>query len=141
MCRNNAEKRCRSGVGRSDMKYAAADWVEGFARTQPHAPAVHNFATGERRSWAELDRRVGEIAHALRHRLGLAPGDRIVNISDGGLRHFELQFACARAGLVWAPLNFRHTESELSRACLQIKPKLMLTDSAWGSMARDVAAK
>ena len=91
--------------------------MANFARTQPDAPALRNFDTGETRSWSELDRRVGRIAHVLRHRLGLAPGDRIANISDGDLRHFELQFACARAGLVWVPLNFRHTAFELVRAC------------------------
>ena len=122
------------------MKYAAADWVANFARTQPDAPALTNFDTGEKRSWAELDARVGQIAYALRHVLGLERGDRIANISDGDLRHFELQFACARAGLVWVPLNFRHTVLELSRACREMAPKLMLTDSVWGHVAREVAA-
>jgi fatty-acyl-CoA synthase len=122
------------------MKYAAADWVAGFARTQPNAPALRNFNTGESRSWAQLDLRVGQIAHSLRARLGLAPGDRIVNISDGDLRHFELQFACARAGLIWVPLNFRHTPVELYRACRDMQPKLMLTDAVWSAMARGVAA-
>jgi fatty-acyl-CoA synthase len=122
------------------MKYAAADWVGNYARTQPDAPALRNFDSGETRTWAELDRRVGQIAHALRNVLGLARGDRIANISDGDLRHFELQFACARAGLVWMPLNFRHTPVELGRACREMKPKLMLTDAVWGDLARQVAA-
>ncbi len=123
------------------MKYGAADWVANFARTQPDAPALDNFDTGESRSWKELDGRVGQIAHTLRTKLGLQPGDRIANISDGDLRHFELQFACARAGLVWVPLNFRHTALELARACREMTPKLMLTDAVWGGIARDVAAE
>ena len=121
------------------MKYASADWVADYARTQPDAPALHNFDTGERRSWRELDRRVGQIAHFLRHGLGLALGDRIANISDGDLRHFELQFACVRAGLVWVPLNFRHTNFELSRACREMRPRLMLTDETWRATAGEVA--
>lgn len=123
------------------MSYAAADWVGNYARTQPDAPALHNHDSGELRSWADLDRRVGEIAHALTHRLGLKRGDRIANISDGDIRHFELQFACARAGLVWVPLNFRHTIVELARACREMQPKLMLTDKVWGGLARQVAAE
>ncbi|MGH6614444.1 AMP-binding protein [Sphingomonas sp.] len=122
------------------MKYAAADWVGNYARTQPHAPALSNFDSGETRTWAELDLRVGRIAHALRHVLGLERGDRIANISDGDLRHFELQFACARAGLVWVPLNFRHTAVELGRACREMRPQIMLTDKVWGALAREVAA-
>lgn len=123
------------------MKYASADWVADFARTQPDAPALHNFDSGERRSWRELDHRVGQIAHFLRQGLGLRPGDRIANVSDGDLRHFELQFACARAGLIWAPLNFRHTPFELVRACREMQPRLMLTDAVWGSTANEVAAE
>jgi fatty-acyl-CoA synthase len=121
--------------------FAAADWVADFARTQPDARALTNFDTGETRSWAELDARVGQIAHALVHRLGLAPGDRIANVSDGDLRHFELQFACARAGLVWVPLNFRHAAVELARACREMRPKLMLLDETWGGLAREVVAE
>jgi fatty-acyl-CoA synthase len=123
------------------MQYAAADWVANYARTQPEARALTNFDTGETRSWAELDARVGQIAHALRYELGLQRGDRIANISDGDLRHFELQFACARAGLVWVPLNFRHTIVELSRACREMQPRLMLTDAVWAETARAVAAE
>lgn len=123
------------------MKYGAADWVANFARTQPDAPALDNFDTGESRTWKELDQRVGRVAYALRHKLGLKPGDRIANISDGDLRHFELAFACARAGLVWVPMNFRHTKFELARACREMTPKLMLTDETWGQIAGEVAAE
>lgn len=124
-------------MGKLKQGYAAADWVADYARTQPDARAFTNFDTGETRSWAELDARVGQIAHVLVHRLGLQRGDRIVNISNGDLRHFELQFACARAGLVWVPLNFRHTITELTRACREMQAKLMLTDAAWGDLARE----
>lgn len=125
----------------SKAGFAAADWVADYARTQGDARALTNFDTGETRSWAELDARVGQIAHALVNRLGLRRGDRIANISDGDLRHFELQFACARAGLVWVPLNFRHTAAELARACREMSPKLMLTDATWGAIAREVAGE
>lgn len=121
------------------MRFAAADWVAHYARTQPDAPALRNHESGEARTWAELDTRVGRIAHALVHDLGLSPGERIVNLSDGDLRHFELQFACARAGLVWAPLNFRNTASELAAMCADLRPGLMITDAVWQDLANQVA--
>ena len=120
------------------MKHAAADWIAHYARTQPNAPALCNYETGEARTWSELNDRVGQIAHALVHTLGLSRGDRIVNISDGDLRHFELQFACARTGLVWAPLNFRNTAIELSSVCRDLRPALMITDLVWQDLARAV---
>ena len=120
------------------MKHTAADWVAHYALTQPSAPALRNFEGGESRTWRALDDRVGQMAHALIHRLGLSPGDRIVNISDGDLRHFELQFACVRTGMVWAPLNFRNTAYELASVCRDLRPALMLTDSVWQNQARAV---
>src|SRR3546814_9377813 len=106
--------RGEDGVDRLTTKFAAADWVEHYARTQPDAVALRNYDTGETRTWAELEQRVAQLAGALRHELGLAPGDRICNLSDGDMRHFEMQFACMRAGLVWVPLNFRLTAPELA---------------------------
>ncbi len=120
------------------MKQVAADWVAHYALTQPSAVALSNFETGETRTWRQLDERVGQIAHALIHTLGLAPGDRIVNISDGDLRHFELQFACVRAGTVWTPLNFRNTAVELAAVCRDLRPALMLTDAVWHELAQAV---
>jgi fatty-acyl-CoA synthase len=120
------------------MRFAAADWVAHYARTQPAALALANHEGGETRTWAELDVRVGQIADALVNGLGLARGDRIVNLSNGDLRHFELQFACARAGLVWAPLNFRNTSLELTALCEGLRPALMITDSVWGDLATTV---
>lgn len=122
-------------------KFAAADWVEHHARTQSGAIALRNHDTGETRTWVELEARVGQIAWALRHGLGLNPGDRICNLSDGDIRHFEMQFACARAGLVWVPLNFRLTAPELAELVRELSPKLMLTDPQWESVARDVAER
>lgn len=121
------------------MRQHGADWVAHYALTQPDAPALRNLDTDERLTWSQFDRRVGEIAHLLVHDLGLSRGDRIVNVSNGDIRHFLLQFACIRAGLVWAPLNFRHTVAEMASVSRDLAPKLMLTDATWSAVAEDVA--
>jgi fatty-acyl-CoA synthase len=109
--------------------------------TKPDALALRHHDTGETRTWAEFDARVAQLAHALRHKLGLAPGDRIANLSDGDIRHFELMYACARAGLVWVPLNFRLTAAELAGLTRDLSPRLMLTDRVWRDVAADVVAR
>ena len=125
----------------SKTRIAAADWVAHYAMTKPHALALQHHDTGETRTWAEFEARVARIAYALRHKLGLSPGDRIVNLSDGDIRHFELLYACARAGLVWVPLNFRLTAEELAGLTRELSPKLMLTDRVWRETAADVVAR
>lgn len=119
-------------------RFAAADWVAHYATTRPEAVVLQQHDTGETRTWAELDARVGQLAYALRHRLGLSPGDRIVNLSDGDIRHFEWLFACARAGLVWVPLNFRLTAAELADLARELSPGLMVTDRTWSAVAAEV---
>ncbi len=123
-----------------EPKMAAADWVAHYARTQPHSVALCNYDTGETRTWAELERRVRRMAHALRHEFGVAPGERIVGLANGDIRFFELQFACVRAGVVLAPLNFRLAAPELAALCVDLAPKLMVTDNAWGDVAREVCS-
>ena len=117
-------------------KDPTADWVAHYGSTTPRAIALRNHESGETRTWAELDKRVGRLAHVLRNELGVQRGDRIVNLSNGDLRHFEFQFACLRAGLIWAPLNFRLTPTELAGLCEDLQPALMVTDEAWGANAR-----
>ncbi|QGZ93793.1 AMP-binding protein [Terricaulis silvestris] len=118
---------------------AAADWPAHYGRTKPQAIALRNHESNETRTWAQLDKRVGKLAHVLRNDLGLKPGDRVVNLSNGDIRHFELQFACARAGLIWAPLNFRLTTTELAGLCEDLQPGLMVTDDAWSAAAREAS--
>jgi fatty-acyl-CoA synthase len=125
----------------STTKIAAADWVAHYALTKPDALALRHHDTGETRSWAEFESRVAQISYALRHKLGLAPGDRIANLSDGDIRHFELLYACARIGLVWVPLNFRLTAAELAGLTRELSPRLMLTDRVWRDVAADVVGR
>jgi fatty-acyl-CoA synthase len=115
------------------------DWVAHYARTQPARIALANSDTGEVHSWGQLEERVGRLAFALRNEMRLAPGDRIVTLTNGDMRCLELQFACLRVGLALAPLNFRLTAPELVQACAELRPQLMITDRVWGDLARKVA--
>ncbi len=60
---------------------------------------------------------------------------------DGDIRSFELQFACMRAGIILAPLNFRLAVPELALLCRELEPALMVADPAWMAVADDVAAQ
>lgn len=123
------------------MQLIAADWVAHHARTRAAQIALRNLESGESRTWEALESRVGRLAHALLHELGLGKGDRVATLTHGNLRSFELQFACMRAGLVLAPLNFRLAVPELVAACEEVSPRLMITDENWSTAAREVAAK
>jgi fatty-acyl-CoA synthase len=121
-------------------KFAPADWVEHHARLKPYDCALHSVDSSEKRTWGELEERVSRLAHGLRHEFGIAPGERIVTLMDGDIRSFELQFACMRAGIIMAPLNFRLAAVELGGLCRELEPALLVSDASWAKVADAVAA-
>ena len=121
------------------MHAAIGDWVAHHARMRPDAVALRALETGEARTWRELDVRVGRLAHALRHGLGLQPGARVAVLSDGDIRVLELQFACIRAGLTFVPLNFRLTLAELADLCRRLDVACLFGDRVWADTSAALA--
>ena len=68
---------------------------------------------GQRRSFAETNKRVNRLAHALR-KLGIQPGDRIGMLQVNCPQYVETYFASAKLGAIFVPLNFRAKADELS---------------------------
>lgn len=77
-------------------------------------------------TYAELDRRVDDMAAGLRV-LGLVPGDRIGLWAPNRADWVVLQFATARAGLVLVNLNPAYRAPELAYALQQVEAKALIT--------------
>ena len=80
---------------------------------------------GVRWSWAELKRRVDNLACALR-RLGLAPGERIGIWSQNCSEWVLTQFATAKAGLILVNINPAYRRSELEFALNKVRCKALV---------------
>lgn len=65
-----------------------------------------------RLSYAELNRRVNQAAHALAG-LGLQTGERLAILSDNSARYLETYLAAAKLGVSVTPLNTRLGDDEL----------------------------
>lgn len=116
------------------------DWVAYHAMTRPGKIAVHCADTGESRTWAEFDRRVGAVAGGLRDALGVRPGDRVCLLAENDVRTFELHFACVRLGAIFAPLNWRLELAELSGIVEDCKPAVLVHDDEYEDAAGRLAA-
>lgn len=121
------------------MKPWVKDWVSYHSVRQPDAPAVTCVERSLTVTWDELERRVGRLAHLLRHRFGLQPRDRVAMIAENDTRIFELQFACMRAGLILVPLSWRLAVGELVTLVNDAEPALMFYDETWREMGDAVA--
>jgi fatty-acyl-CoA synthase len=121
------------------MKPRVHDWVAYHGARTPAAKAVTCVETGVTLTWGELDRRVGRLAHLLRHRFGLQPRDRVATIAENDTRTFELQFACMRAGLILVPMSWRLALGEMVTLAKDAEPKIIFYDELWREMGDAVA--
>ena len=98
----------------------------------PGKPAL--VCDGAERSWAELDRRVTMLANAFLE-AGLRGGDRVAVLLGNCSEYFEIYFACARAGLVAVPVNYRLAGPELDQVIGHAQPSLLITDAEYAGQA------
>jgi len=97
-----------------------ADTLDALFRARVQAAGVAPFlaASGREQGWREFDQRVDRWARRLLE-AGLRRGDRVAAILPNGDAPLLLLLACARARLVFAPVNPALTAAELA-AVLQV---------------------
>ena len=84
-----------------------AELIRWRAERHPDLAAIRY--DGKTQTYGELNRSSSELAGGLADQLKLAPGDRVTIIDKNCPEYLELIFACDKAGLVVAPLNWRLT--------------------------------
>src|SRR5512132_1709758 len=99
------------------------------AALSPSRTALVDVVNQKRMTYGELDRRVRRLANALVGELGLEKGARVANLSKNSAEYLECYYACARAGLVTQPLNWRLGEDELARIVKDGEPSVILSST------------
>jgi acyl-CoA synthetase (AMP-forming)/AMP-acid ligase II len=113
------------------------DLFANAARAVPDRLAV---ALGEGGlTFGQLHHRGDELARGLA-RLGLAPGDRLAVWADTSLDVVPLFVACARLGLVFAPLNGRWGPEEARAVLARAGASVLATDAAHAADGAALAA-
>ncbi|MFM7349060.1 MAG: long-chain-fatty-acid--CoA ligase [Erythrobacter sp.] len=94
-----------------------------WAASQPDAPAIEG---GEHAfSYGELDRLSRQIIALLAAR-GIAPGDRVAFLGKNVPSYGLLYCACARAGVVIAPIGWRLAPREIAYILADTQAKLLV---------------
>ena len=122
------------------MAIPTYDWIAHYASTRGDCVAMEDLATGRSFTYAEFDQRVGRLAAGLRARFGVARGDRVAVLAHNSSDLFEMQFACARIGAVFAPMNWRLTVPELRFIVGDCEPVVMFYDPEFGDAALELSA-
>ena len=107
--------------------YTIGQWITNSASLTPDRVAIEYL--DRLVSYRELDDAstrlaIGLLAH------GLVRADRIVTLTENRLEQVELFFACAKAGLILAPLNGHSSAVELAGQLESFDPALAVASRA-----------
>lgn len=120
------------------MSITAHDWIDYHARVSPGREAIHDLASGRRFTYAQFDVRIAQLARHLQS-LGVGERDRVAVLSHNDSDVFEIQFACARLGAIFLPLNWRLAVPELEYICQDATPKVLIYGVEFADVAEKVA--
>jgi fatty-acyl-CoA synthase len=107
-------------------------WLRNTARRTPQRVAIDYL--GREVTYAELDRRSDALAATLLAR-GLVRGDRVATLTGNSPEHVVVFFACAKAGFVLLPLNWRLAAPELRFQLEDAEPSAFLVESEYEALA------
>jgi fatty-acyl-CoA synthase len=107
-------------------------WIRDRARTTPARVAID--CRGVETTYAELDDRSERLAAGLLA-AGLVRGDRVATLTATSAEHVVVFFACAKAGLILQPLNWRLAEPELAYQLADAEPAVLLHSDEYAAVA------
>jgi fatty-acyl-CoA synthase len=108
--------------------------VDGPARLARHAreipgkTACIDLGSGRRLTYGQLDAWVDRCAAWLEAALGSPAGERVAVLARNSVDVLALQLACARAGAIFQPLNWRLPGPELAVLVDDARPALLVYD-------------
>ena len=116
--------------------HTLGQWIRNSASRTPDRVAIDYL--GHEVTYAELDRRSEALADALLER-GLRRGDRVATLTGNSPDHVIAFFACAKAGFMLLPLNWRLSAPELRYQLDDSEPAVFLVEDEYAELAAATA--
>ena len=98
-----------------------------------HANRLATVDGTQRLTWAELDKRVTNLARWLLAR-GIAPGDRIALLLTDGAPFLTTLLACGRIGAIAVLLNWRLAPAEIGWICSNAEPAMTFANPRFAAL-------
>ena len=108
--------------------------IGAHAARIPNKPALVDAATGQVRTFAELDDRTARLAHLLAE-AGLADGDGVAALLANQLEYFDAAWATQRSGLYLTPVNWHLTAEEAAYIISDCDARALITAPGLISLA------
>ncbi|MDP6979697.1 MAG: acyl-CoA synthetase [Myxococcota bacterium] len=105
-----------------------------WARIHPDKAAVVNTATGEERTYRELDERSNRLAQLL-HAQGLRRGDHVALLMENHVAYFDVAWAALRSGLYLTAVNRYLTADEAGYIVDDCEARVVVSSRAMAEVA------
>jgi len=109
-----------------------------WAKSHPAKPAYVMVGSRETVTFAALETRANQTAHALRE-AGCKPGDTIAFFAENSPRYFEICWAAQRAGLYYVCISSRLTAPEVQYILEDSGARLLVAGHSKASVAKEAA--
>ncbi len=106
------------------------------AAKYPDKPAVL-YEDRATLTWSQLDERANRVANALTG-LGVQQGDRVNLLARNRPNCVEALFGCAKAGIIYSPLNYRFAPEELVYVINDAGAEVLLCDVEYAETIRSI---
>jgi fatty-acyl-CoA synthase len=124
----------------SPYRPVVGDLLDINTERAPSKEAVIDPARDVALTWAELNDQVSRLANFLID-MGIKPGDRIAVFLRDSIEFVTSLFAVAKAGCVFAPLNYRLAPEELRYVLNDCKTKVLIFDRNGSEVLDRIRAK
>ena len=111
-----------------------ADITAKWAGLDPKREALVDTTTGERMTFGALHDKSTRLANAWLG-AGVAKGDRVAVLAKNSIDYFIVYFACARAGFIAQPLNWRLGAEEMQRILEDGAPSVLVSAPEFRELA------
>lgn len=105
------------------------DALAYHAKWRAEKLACVDLESGQRWSYADLDRDVNLAAAWLTAQLGPASGARMATLARNSVSLLIVHLACVRAGAIYAPFNWRLSVAELAALVRDAEPAILIHES------------
>jgi len=95
---------------------------------------------GQRFTFSQLNERANRLANALAG-IGVGKGDRVAILQVNSNHSVEAYFAAAKLGAIYAPLNYRAREDELTYMLNNIASSVLLIGDRYIEMVKSIASE
>ncbi|MGO4391617.1 AMP-binding protein [Variovorax sp. M-6] len=119
-------------------RVCVGDVITRSADLYPHQVAIVDGA--RRLSYAAFDRQVNQLGHALRG-LGLRHQDVVAVMARNCTELLLTYFACARAGLVCAPVNLGLRSGEIAWCLRDARARVLVVEGPLADLSKAVLAE